>query len=67
MSGDVLFKGGIGRYDLPGANAEELAASLRRLLGLPPQTTVWPGHGPATTLEHEARTNPYLLQLQGKE
>ncbi|ADH64996.1 beta-lactamase domain protein [Allomeiothermus silvanus DSM 9946] len=67
VSGDVLFKGGIGRYDLPGANAEELAASLRRLLGLPPQTTVWPGHGPATTLEHEARTNPYLLQLQGKE
>ncbi|PZA05859.1 MULTISPECIES: MBL fold metallo-hydrolase [unclassified Meiothermus] len=67
VSGDVLFKGGIGRYDLPGANVEELAASLRRLLQLPPKTTVWPGHGPATTLEHEVRSNPYLLQLQGKE
>ncbi|HEU4740779.1 MAG TPA: MBL fold metallo-hydrolase [Meiothermus sp.] len=67
VSGDVLFKGGIGRYDLPGSNVEELAASLRRLLELPPQTTVWPGHGLATTLEHEARTNPYLLQLQGNE
>lgn len=64
VSGDVLFKGGIGRYDLPGSNAHDLAASLRRLLELPPQTMVWPGHGPATTLEHEARTNPYLLQLQ---
>lgn len=66
VSGDVLFKGGIGRYDLPGANAQDLAASLRRLLDLPPQTTVWPGHGPPTTLGREAQTNPYLLQLQGR-
>ncbi|MER3445058.1 MAG: hydrolase [Meiothermus sp.] len=62
VSGDVLFKGGIGRYDLPLSNPHDLFASLQRLLTLPLQTVVHPGHGPATTLEAEARSNPYLRQ-----
>ncbi|GAA5337198.1 MBL fold metallo-hydrolase [Thermus antranikianii] len=64
LSGDLLFKGSIGRYDLPGANREDLFRSLKRLLTLPPQTEVYPGHGPSTTLALEAKTNPFLLGLE---
>ncbi|RDI95278.1 MBL fold metallo-hydrolase [Meiothermus sp. QL-1] len=60
LSGDVLFRGGIGRYDLPGADPKALFASLRRLLALPPETVVYPGHGPPTTLAEERAHNPYL-------
>jgi glyoxylase-like metal-dependent hydrolase (beta-lactamase superfamily II) len=63
IGGDVLFRGGIGRYDLPGSNGQDLARSLRSLMALPPQTTVWPGHGKSTTIAHEAKTNPYLGEL----
>ncbi|WP_448566458.1 MBL fold metallo-hydrolase [Thermus sp.] len=64
FSGDLLFRGGIGRYDLPGADPRALFASLRRLLTLPPTTQVHPGHGPSTTLGLEARTNPFLQGLE---
>ena len=64
LSGDLLFQGSIGRYDLPGASREDLFRSLGRLLTLPPQTEVYPGHGPSTTLALEARTNPFLLGLE---
>ncbi|GAB5603061.1 MBL fold metallo-hydrolase [Thermus sp. FJN-A] len=64
FSGDLLFRGGIGRYDLPGASREALSRSLRRLLTLPPETEVHPGHGPGTTLALEARTNPFLRGLE---
>lgn len=60
VSGDVLFRGSIGRYDLPLADPQALFGSLKRLLSLPPQTVVFPGHGPSTTLGAEARSNPYL-------
>lgn len=63
-SGDLLFKGGVGRYDLPGADKEALWASLRRLLSLPPTTRVYPGHGPPTELALEARTNPFLIEWE---
>ncbi|KGQ21153.1 MBL fold metallo-hydrolase [Thermus filiformis] len=63
-SGDLLFKGGIGRYDLPGSDGRALFASLRRLLSLPPKTRVYPGHGPPTDLAGEARTNPFLIQWE---
>ncbi len=66
LSGDTLFRGSIGRTDLPGGDARQLTASLRRLLALPPETTVHPGHGPATTLERECRHNPYLRRLCGE-
>ncbi|WP_243030893.1 MBL fold metallo-hydrolase [Thermus altitudinis] len=64
FSGDLLFRGSIGRYDLPGANREDLFRSLKRLLTLPPKTEVYPGHGPPTTLALEAQTNPFLLGLE---
>jgi hydroxyacylglutathione hydrolase len=65
FSGDVLFAGSIGRYDRPGASWEALSASIRMLVErLPPETIVYPGHGPATTLERELATNPFLAELR---
>lgn len=61
FTGDSLFAGSIGRTDLPGGSFAQLNASLRALTqALPPETTLLPGHGPASTLERELRTNPYL-------
>lgn len=61
ISGDTLFADGVGRTDLPGGSHEQLADSIKtRLFVLPEQTTVWPGHGPSTTIGHEKRHNPYL-------
>lgn len=59
--GDALFAGSIGRTDLPGGNYNQLIDALRKkLLTLPPDTVVYPGHGPATTIGREAMTNPFL-------
>lgn len=58
--GDVLFAGAVGRTDLPGGHAPTLWNSLQKLMQLPPDTIVYPGHGPATTLDRERKTNPYL-------
>ena len=64
LSGDVLFAGSIGRVDLPGGSLPEMLASLRdKILPLPDDTAVLPGHGPATTIGRERTTNPYLLQV----
>ncbi len=61
FTGDTLFHGTIGRYDLPGGDGEQEVASIKsRLLTLPSQTRVLPGHGPQSTIEQEARTNPHL-------
>jgi len=61
FSGDALFAGGIGRTDFPGANHNTLIESIKtRLLTLPPETVVYPGHGPASTVAQEAATNPWL-------
>jgi hydroxyacylglutathione hydrolase len=54
LGGDVLFPGGHGRTDIPGADEAVMRASLRRLLPLPPDTTVYPGHGAPTTIGAEA-------------
>jgi len=56
----VLFRGGIGRYDLPGSDPQKLFASLQKLTELPPETVVYPGHGPKTTIAEERASNPYL-------
>ena len=53
FSGDTLFKAGLGRVDLPGGDAHQIVASLRRLVTLPDETAVYPGHGPKTTLGGE--------------
>jgi hydroxyacylglutathione hydrolase len=67
FSGDVLFAGSVGRYDLPGGDWETLLDSIRVLLDrFPPDTVVHPGHGPATTLERELRSNPFLADLRAE-
>ena len=64
LSGDVLFAGSIGRTDLPGGSMDAMLASLRdKVLTLPDDAYVLPGHGPATTVGRERRTNPYLQQV----
>jgi len=60
FDGDVLFNMGMGRYDLPGGSYRVLMDSIQRLLALPDETTVYPGHGPATTIGRERRGNPFL-------
>jgi glyoxylase-like metal-dependent hydrolase (beta-lactamase superfamily II) len=61
VGGDVLFKGSIGRTDLPAGNHQQLIQSIEReLLTLPDSTVVYPGHGPATTIGAERRSNPFL-------
>jgi len=60
FSGDTLFNYGIGRYDLPGSSSTQMANSLKRLLTLPDETIVYPGHGPDTTIGAERRGNPFL-------
>jgi glyoxylase-like metal-dependent hydrolase (beta-lactamase superfamily II) len=61
LGGDLLFSGGYGRVDLPGADPEQMRQSLKRLLTLPPGTRVYPGHGPDTTLEDERHWLPGLV------
>lgn len=61
FSGDTLFQGSIGRSDLPGGDAEQLIQSIRtKILSLPDDVTVYPGHGPSTTIGDERQMNPYL-------
>ena len=61
ISGDTLFCGGVGRWDLPGGSRTALLEGLRKhLVPLPPETRVYAGHGPHTTIGHELETNPYL-------
>ena len=61
FSGDTLFYNSIGRTDLPGGDQGKLLASIKhRLLPLPDETVCIPGHGPATSIYHERKNNPYL-------
>lgn len=61
IAGDTLFAGSIGRTDLPGGNFPQIIESIQtRLLPLPDETRVLPGHGPATTIGEERKSNPFL-------
>ena len=60
--GDVLFRGSIGRVDLPGSNPAQMKKSLSKLVTYPDETVIWNGHGPHTTLGVEKKTNPFLTQ-----
>ena len=63
FSGDLVFRGAIGRYDFPNSSAQDMFASLRRFLTLPDELDVHPGHGEATTVGLERAVNPFLRQL----
>ena len=59
--GDVIFSGSVGRYDLPGGDFEVLQQSIRKeVYSLPDSTTLYPGHGPTTTVGHEKVSNPFV-------
>ncbi|HJT81473.1 MAG TPA: MBL fold metallo-hydrolase [Chthoniobacterales bacterium] len=61
IGGDVLFAGGVGRWDLPGGDADVLFSGIRdKLFALPDDVEVLPGHGPPTTIGHERLTNPFV-------
>jgi hydroxyacylglutathione hydrolase len=61
LSGDALFAGSVGRVDLPGGSMEVLMRSIEeRLLTLPDETWVYPGHGPRTSIGNERTSNPFL-------
>lgn len=61
IAGDTLFAGSIGRTDLPGGSFEKIISSLHeKVLALPDETVVIPGHGPLTTIGEERESNPFL-------
>jgi hydroxyacylglutathione hydrolase len=61
FGGDVLFQGSVGRMDFPGGSETLLLGGIRqKLFPFPPDTIVYPGHGPETTIGHERKTNPYV-------
>lgn len=61
FGGDVLFRGSIGRHDFANASGQLLFRSIRdKLYTLPPDTVVYPGHGPVTTIGQESRSNPFV-------
>ena len=65
FSGDVLFAGSVGRTDLPRGDWDELLASIRALSErFPPETVVYSGHGPETTIGAELQRNPFLAELR---
>jgi glyoxylase-like metal-dependent hydrolase (beta-lactamase superfamily II) len=65
FSGDLVFAGSVGRTDLPGADWDTLVDSIRMLAErFPPDTVVYPGHGPETTLGSELARNPFLAELR---
>lgn len=68
FSGDTLFKGSVGRTDLPTGNTHLLLESLRdRIIVLPSDTVIYPGHGPETELDYEKRNNSYMYGDNWKE
>ncbi|NLN82998.1 MAG: MBL fold metallo-hydrolase [Firmicutes bacterium] len=64
FSGDLLFKGSIGRTDLIGGDQEELLRSLSKLSKLPDNLRVWPGHQEQTSLKDEKENNPWMIQAR---
>lgn len=64
FTGDTLFSGSIGRTDLPGGSFDEIIHSIKtRLMTLPDETIVYPGHGPSSSIGIEKKTNPFIKDL----
>jgi glyoxylase-like metal-dependent hydrolase (beta-lactamase superfamily II) len=66
FSGDLIFAGSIGRTDLPGGSRREIYRSLKRLVSLPGDYRIYPGHGKQTTLEQERMNNPFITRLEDR-
>ena len=65
LDGDVIFKGSVGRTDLPGGDQVQMLGTLRFLASaIDPATVLLPGHGAVTTMEHEHHGNPYLAEAK---
>jgi len=65
IGGDLIICGAVGRTDLPGCSEAQLFDSIRKIMQLPPETRLLPGHCEPTTLRHELETNPYVQQAVG--
>jgi len=63
FTGDILFKGSIGRTDFEGGDEEQMFNSLRKILEMKDEMIVFPGHGPRTTIGEERKTNPFLTRV----
>jgi hydroxyacylglutathione hydrolase len=63
FSGDTIFKGSAGRTDIQGADGYQLKESLKKIKQLPDKVTIYPGHGPKTTIKQEKETNPFLQNI----
>ncbi|MEW6189128.1 MAG: MBL fold metallo-hydrolase [Actinomycetota bacterium] len=63
FTGDLLFKGSVGRTDFPSSSWDKLMESLKKIISLPDSTKIYPGHGPETTLIQEKELNPFLQGL----
>jgi len=67
MGGDLIFKDGVGRTDLPGANPNDLIKSIReQIFPLPDSLTIYSGHGPVTTWGREKEHNPYIKHIRSQ-
>jgi glyoxylase-like metal-dependent hydrolase (beta-lactamase superfamily II) len=64
LGGDLLFAGSIGRVDLPLSNPAAMETSLAHVAAFDPETAVYPGHGPATTIGEELASNPFLAGVR---
>jgi hydroxyacylglutathione hydrolase len=65
IGGDLIICGGVGRTDLPGCDPAALDESIRKVMKLPPETSLLPGHCDASTLAHEMENNPYVRAAVG--
>jgi hydroxyacylglutathione hydrolase len=65
VGGDLIIGGATGRYDLPDSSHDDLCASIRKIMKLPGETKLLPGHGDVTTLKHELETNFYVQEIVG--
>ena len=65
FSGDTIFLDSVGRTDIPLASHDTIIESIKnRILTLPPETLIYPGHGPSTTVEREKKHNPFLASKE---
>ena len=67
FTGDLIFAGSVGRTDLPGGDLQTLVQSVKKVMQLPDETRLLPGHGPATTAGRERLTNPFLREWGGED